>query len=234
VLKNILSLFIVFLTVGLLVSCESSSKATGSPPKPQIPQNFKWEGRWIVKDLGVDVPFSWHGNNGDLQMIAGGEEHPIHFTNLIYDDHLYTLTYKWPDVIPPLPDNDCICIGRLPLEELNLCLANSRYVGAEILLEESERYVNHFRVSVVLDVTAGPPPFRIPTMEGDFYVDQEDSSRIWKLLHFGFQNLLDPALDEWAVMQEFEDTEGEVTFPPECIGKCTNDDPAFGPGFFCQ
>jgi hypothetical protein len=71
-------------------------------------------------------------------------------------------------------------------------------------------------------------------MEGDFYVDQEDSSKFWKVLHFGLQNLLDPALDEWAVMQKFKDTAGEVTFPAECIGKCKNDDPAFPPGFFCK
>lgn len=234
ILKNSSLLFLAFLVLLLTASCESSTSATGSPPKPQIPQNFQWEGRWIVKDLDIDVPFTWYGKDGNIQMIAGGMDYPIHFTNLIYNNQLYTLTYKWPDVIPPLPDNDCVCIGQLPLEELNSCIANSRFVGAEILLEEAERHVNHFRVSVVLDITEGPPPFRIPTMQGDFYVDQQDSSKIWKLLHFGFQNLLDPALDEWAVMQEFEDTAGEVTFPPECVGKCTNDDPAFGEGFFCQ
>jgi hypothetical protein len=46
----------------------------------------------------VEVPFTWHGNDGNLQMIAGGESSPIHFTNLIYDGTLYTLTYKWPGV----------------------------------------------------------------------------------------------------------------------------------------
>ena len=44
--------------------------------------------------MGVELPFSWHGNAGNVQMIAGGENHPIHFTNLIYDGLLYTLTYK--------------------------------------------------------------------------------------------------------------------------------------------
>jgi hypothetical protein len=217
ILKNMLSIFLVLIVVGLLVSCESSSKANGSPPKPQFPENFKWEGRWIVDDLDVDVSFSWHGSNGDLQMIAGGEDEKIHFTNLIYNDHLYTFTLKWPGVVPPTADDNCVCLGKLPLEVLNGCLAYSRYVGAEILLEEEERYVEHFRISVVLgDSESKPDAFRLPIMEGDFYVDQEDSTRMWKVLHYGLQNALDPALDEWAVMESIEDTPGEINFPAEC------------------
>jgi hypothetical protein len=226
---------LALLALALFVACNAPLDATEPPLPPQLPRDSQWEGRWIVRDLGVDVPFTWQGKDGNVQMIAGGEEYPIHFTNLIYNDQLYTLTYKWPDTVPPLPDDDCICIGRLTLDELNLCLDSSRYVGAEILLEETELYVNHFRVSVVLgDSETKPNPVRVPIMEGDFYVDQEDSSKFWRVLHFGFQNLLDPALDEWAVMQKFKDTAGGVTFPPECIGKCKNDDPAFPPGFFCN
>jgi hypothetical protein len=226
---------LALLALLLLVGCDSSSKATGSPPAPQLPRDFQWEGRWVVSDLGINVPFTWQGKDGNVQMIAGGEEYPIHFTNLIYDDHLYTLTYKWPDTVPPLPANDCICIGRLTLDEFNLCLNSSRYVGAEILLEDTELFVNHFRISVVVgDSETKPNPIRVPIMEGDFYVDQEDSSKFWKVLHFGFQNLLDPALDEWAVMMKFNNTPGEVTLPAECVGKCKNDDPAFPQGFFCK
>lgn len=230
------------LTLLLLIACDSdsSSKANGPPPVPQLPQNFNWEGRWVVRDLNVDVPFTWVGKDGNVQMIAGGPEYPIHFTNLIYNDELYTLTYKWPDTVPPGPDDDCVCLGRLPLDELNRCLAGSRFVGPEILLEEVERHVNHFRISVVFgSPVPGPPPpplplDRVPIMQGDFYVDQGDPSRIWKVLHFGYQNVLDPALDEWAVMQEFKDTAGEVTLPEACVDKCKNDDPAFGEGFFCK
>ena len=235
VLKNILSLFIVLLMVGLLVSCESSTKANGSPPKPQFPENFKWEGRWIVKDLGIDVSFSWHGNNGDLQMTAGGEDETIHFTNLIYDGYLYTYTLKWPGVIPPLEDDNCLCLGKLTREVLNECLTNSRYVGAEVLLEEEEHYVDHFRISVVLGEDESiPHAIRAPIMEGDFYVDQEDSTRMWKVLHYGFQNLLDPALDEWAVMQKFEDTPGGINFPIECEDKCTENESVFKVDIFCR
>ena len=231
ILKNILSIFLVLIVVGLLVSCESSSKANGSPPKPQFPENFTWEGRWLVPDLDVDVSFSWHGNNGDLQMIAGGEDERIHFTNLIYEDYLYTYTLKWPGVVPPRPDDDCICLGKLPLKVLNECLAKARYVGAEILLEEEERYVEHFRISVILgEQKSKPNALRFPLMEGDFYVDQEDSTKMWKVLHYGYQNALDPALDEWAVMQKLENTPGEIDFPEECEKdrlRCTKEGSVF-------
>jgi hypothetical protein len=164
-------------------------------------------------------------------MIAGGEDEKIHFTNLIYDDYLYTFTLKWPSVIPPDADDICLCLGKLSLEVLNGCLANSRYVGAEILLEEEERYVEHFRISVVLGESESKPnAVRFPFMEGDFYVDQEDSTKMWKVLHYGVQNLLDPALDEWAVMQKIENTPGEINFPDECQEarqKCTADGSVF-------
>lgn len=223
------------LVLTLFVGCDASTRATEPPLPPQLPPDFSWEGRWIVRDLGVDVPFTWQGRDGDLQMVAGSETDAIHFTNLIYDGRLYTLTYKWPDTVPPLPADDCVCLGRLTLDELNLCLSSSRYVGAEILKEREPRHVNHFRVSVVFgDHEPKPNAVRAPIMEGDFYVDEEDPSRLWKVLHFGFQNLLDPALDEWAVMEKFADVAGQITLPAECAGTCKNDDPAFPPGFFCK
>ena len=211
---------LALLVLALFVACGSSLDATGPPPTPQLPRDFQWEGRWIVSDLGVNVAFTWQGKDGNVQMIAGSEGEAIHFTNLIYDGFLYTLTYKWPDVVPPNTP-ECLCLGQFTLDELNLCLDSSRYVGAEILEETEPRSVHHFRIGVVLEFEPPPDPFRVPIMEGDFYVDQEDSTKFWKVLHFGFQNLLDPALDEWAVMQKVNDTPGEVTFPAECrIVKC--------------
>jgi hypothetical protein len=226
---------LALLASALLAGCDASTTASEPPSAPQLPTNFQWEGRWIVRDLGVDVPFTWHGKDGDTQMIAGGAEEAIHFTNLVYDGRLYTLTYKWPDTVPPLPSDDCVCLGRLTLAELNLCLSSSRFVGAEILQEREPRRVHHFRVSVVFgDPEPQPTYVRAPIMQGDFYVDENDSSEFWKVLHFGFQNVLDPALDEWAVMHRFEDTAGHVELPAECAGACAGDDPAFPPGFFCK
>ena len=67
-----------------------------------------------------------------------------------------------------------------------------------------------------MELEPPPNPFRTPIMLGDFYVDQEDSSKFWEVLHFGYHNLYDPALDEWIAIDKFEDTPGEVTLPAEC------------------
>ena len=67
------------------------AKAAADPPPPKIPRDFRWTGRYLVPDLDADVPFTWHGKDGNFQMIAGDEDSPIHFTNLVYDGNLYTL-----------------------------------------------------------------------------------------------------------------------------------------------
>ncbi len=226
---------LTLLTLALLVAYASLASATPLPAPPRLPRDFRWKGRYIVRDLGVDVPFSWQGNDGNLQMIAGGDaEDPIHFTNLLYDDELYTVTYKWPDTVPPDSDR-CVCLGRLTLEKLNACLNTSRYVGPEILVDRNISLANHFRISVVFgDSETKPKPFRVPIMEGDFYVDPGNPSKFLKVLHFGFQNLLDPALDEWILLQEFRYTAGEVTLPAECKSAECPDKDVFPPGFFCK
>ena len=48
-------------------------------------------------------------------MIAGGPDDPIHFTNILFDGRLYTLTYKWPDTVPGRVDRHARvlrCPGR--------------------------------------------------------------------------------------------------------------------------
>ena len=42
----------------------------------------------------MNVPFTWQGSGGNSQMTAGGENDPIYFTNLIFGNSLYTITYK--------------------------------------------------------------------------------------------------------------------------------------------
>ena len=81
-------------------------------------------------------------------------------------------------------------------------------------------------------VQARPAP-SMPMNRQEQFVPQA-SPAFWQVLHFGFQNLLDPALDEWAVMEKLEETPGQIALPPECAGKCAGDGPAFPPGFFCK
>ena len=63
----------------------------GTPAPPRLPANFRARGRWVVRSLGITVPFTWRGENGNSRMVAGGKHYPIWFVNLIYHNRLYTL-----------------------------------------------------------------------------------------------------------------------------------------------
>jgi hypothetical protein len=210
---------------------EGGSATAKSPAPPRLPRNFDGKGRYIVRDLDVDVPFTWQGKGGDSQMIAGGEQYPIHFTNVISGGYLYTLTYKWPGIAR----RPCSRVGPFTLAELNAFLASSRYVGLETIEDSKPRRVHHFRVGVVWEpppevlppglITPvggsrasgeGEPTLRLPLMAGDFYVDEHDPTTFWRVLHFGLQNLYDPQQDEWMVMDTFRNRAGTVTLPAEC------------------
>jgi hypothetical protein len=193
------------------------------PQPPRLPRDFSGRGKWVVRDLGITVPFRWRGRNGDSQMIAGGPQYPIWFTNLIYRGDLYTLTYKWPN----LRDHACSKIPGFGLSELNGLLRQSRFVGREILQRNPRRHVNHWRVGVVLPKLPPGKFLRLPLALGDVYVDQRDRGRFWQVLQFGVQNLYDPELDEWAVMDTFDRKPGKVTLPRECVN-ATNMRPAPG------
>ncbi len=197
---------------------ERSSKG---PPPPRLPRNFSGHGRYIVPDLRVDVPFTWQGRNGNSQMIAGGWGSPIYFTNLIYGGNLYTLTYKWPVKEPEGQfDDQCIQFEGVSLELLNSLLRDpsvTSYAGAEILIGEKPQYVEHFRFHLVAPEKPPGKYARVPIAMADFYVDEKDSSKIWKVLHFGLQNLLDPNLDEWISMDTFKPDAGQVSLPEECL-----------------
>jgi len=186
-----------------------------TPRPPLLPANFQGQGRYIVRDLDVDVPFTWQGSNGDSQMIAGGPQYPIWFTNLIYRNTLYTLTYKWPN-IPLNPNRRCDKVGSFSRQTLNDMLKTARFVGPEILQGVQDRYVDHWRVGVVAGSTRPGKALRFPIALGDIYVDQKDPSQWWQVLQFGLQNLFDPQLDEWFTMTTFSHRPGKVTLPARC------------------
>lgn len=153
-----------------------------------------------------------------MQMIAGGPKQPFHFTNVIDDGVLYTLTYKWPGI----PRQPCSRVGPFTLADFNQGLSSARYVGPEILLQPKRRNVNHFRAGLVYEPPADVLPpvdgiqLRFPVMVGDFYVDRKDSTKFWQVLHSGLQNLYDRELDEWIVMDTSRRGAGTVTLPEEC------------------
>ncbi|WP_328849275.1 hypothetical protein OG423_19445 [Micromonospora zamorensis] len=186
------------------------------PRPPLLPADFQGTGRYVVRDLGIDVPFRWQGRDGNSQMIAGGPEHPIWFTNLIYGNTLYTLTYRWPN-IPLFPPRACSKVpGFFNRQIFNDKLKTARFVGPEILQGDKDRHVDHWRVGVVGGSTVPGEFFRFPLALGDIYVDQRDSSRWWQVLQFGLQNIFDPELDEWFTLDTFDNRPGEVTLPDRC------------------
>ncbi|MER5404328.1 hypothetical protein [Streptomyces sp. NPDC002769] len=191
-----------------------AAKRPGSPtPRPpRLPRDFRGKGKWVVRDLGITVPFTWEGRDGDSQMIAGGPQYPIWFTNLIHHGTLYTLTYKWPG----LTEHPCSQIPGFDLDQLNQAFRGARFVGREILQRSPNRYVNHWRVGVVLPERPPGNYLRFPLALGDIYVDQKDPGTFWQVLQFGVQNLYDPQLDEWLVMDTFAHRPGTVRLPPRC------------------
>jgi hypothetical protein len=186
-----------------------------TPPPPRLPANFEGHGRYIVSDLGVNVPFSWQGSAGNSQMTAGGPRYRIWFTNLIYRNTLYTVTYKWPN-IRLNPRRECDKAGAFSRQDLNNALKTARFVGAEILEGTTDRSVYHWRVGVVAGSTRPGKEPRLPLALADIYVDQNDPSQWWQVLQFGVQNLYDPQLDEWFTMTTFNHRPGTVRLPRTC------------------
>jgi hypothetical protein len=189
-----------------------------APRPPRLPRDFRGRGRFIVRDLGVNVPFRWRGNDGNSVMVAGSDDDPIFFKNLIFDDTLYTITYKWPN----LTEVACVAIPGFSLNQLNSALSETaRFVGREILQGNPRRHVDHWRIGAVLpDIPEpGPPPpgvIRLPIALGDIYVSQSRRSRWWQVLQFGVQNQFDPELDEWFTMDTWSGQAGNVKLPEEC------------------
>src|SRR5579871_5518062 len=62
------------------VAVVAAAAKPATPRPPVLPANFQGRGRYIVADLGINVPFTWQGRNGDSQMIAGGPQYRIWFT----------------------------------------------------------------------------------------------------------------------------------------------------------
>ena len=219
-----LGLAVVTGLVGTVTAADAGTASTPSgespanwrdsqtPRPPLLPRNFRGRGEWIVRDLGLTVPFTWQGRNGNSQMVAGGPGYPIWFTNLIYRNTLYTLTYRWPGVT----QHACSKIGFFNLAILNQALNGSRFVGPEILQGRPRRYVNHWRVGFVFPQLPPGSFLRFPFALGDIYVDQRNRATFWQVLQFGIQNLYDPQLDEWLRMRTFRHQAGTVRLPARC------------------
>ncbi len=204
---------------GAGASGTAGASSKDAPPPPQIPKKFTWTGTYEVPDLELTVPFTWTGDGeGNMQMTAGEEGSTVHFTNLIYDGVLYTLTYEWPGI----DRRPCSPVGPYTLDQLNDGLSGARFVGPETLDRKQPIEVNHFRVGLVFEPPPGVLPeipgvtIRIPLMSGDLYVGRDDPKEFWQVLQFGIQNLYDVEQDEWIFIDDISKKAGDVELPEEC------------------
>ncbi len=108
----------------------------------------------------------------------------------------------------------CTPVPGISLKWLNKQLRKeSRFVGREVLQGSPDRYVNHWRIGVVLQI---PGVIFLPINIGDNYVDQQNNKQWWQILGFGFQNAYDPDLDEWGKMDSWKFKPGKVKLPKVC------------------
>lgn len=204
--------------LGALILVPGASAAPPEPPR--IPEDFTATGRYLVPDLGIDVPFRWEGGDGNSRMVAGGRDHPIWFENLVHGapgepKRLYTVTHRWPGVVQAVP---CGAIpGDFDRGTLNAWFERASFVGREVLVKgKRRRHVNHWRVTGVFPALPPGNFLRLPIAMADIYVDRSDPAKIWKVLHFGVQNLYDPELDEWFELDRFSRRPAKVSLPSGC------------------
>lgn len=193
---------------GLLKTCGSS----GAPVPPRVPDDFVARGEWVTPSLNITVPFLWQANRGNMQMSAGVEGSETRFDNYIYNDRLYSWTRAWPGPF----DSQCIDAGNYTLSQLNDALSKMHYVGPEVLLGQTNRYVHHWRGAIPTAECGPGKYFRLTLIEADIYTDQKTGA-IWKMLHNGPHNLYAPDLDEWAVLESWSfENDDAVILPPMC------------------
>ncbi len=205
--------------VALILAPGALAARASSPEPPRIPKSFTAKGRYLVPDLGINVPFRYFGSRGNSKMVAGGRNHPIWFMNAIHGrpgepKQLYTVTFRWPGVVQAVP---CGAIpGSFSRRTMNAWLARASFVGRETIGGRKRRRVNHWRVTGTFPALPPGNFVRLPIALADIYVDRRNPAKIRKVLHFGVQNLYDPSLDEWFRLDRFKLRPRRVTLPRSC------------------
>jgi hypothetical protein len=198
--------------------------------KPQIPTtNFEWNGTFRVP--GEDVPVvteltirgMWQGRHFNLYMQQGFEGSAYWVENLIYQNHLYTITHTWPGLEFPIVGACYKSHDEITVHDLNGILASAQLVGLERI---DGRPVHHFRASclsksqiiVVVDGVRVPLTPLIPVnIFSDLYVPPGRSHPFERWLQFGDAVGLSKQRDEWFFFEEHNDHPKEIRLPPQCV-----------------
>ena len=184
------------------------------PAPPRLPANFRARGRWVVRSLGITVPFTWRSENGNSRMVAGGKHYPIWFVNLIYHNRLYTLTYKWPGV----DDHRCVLFPGYFTRQ------HAQRGPARIAVRRPRGPAGQTRTAASTtggSASSSPSCRRATTSGSRSRSPTSTSGRATgraggSCSSSAFQNLFDPELDEWGMLDRFRLEPAPVSLPNRC------------------
>ena len=211
------------LQVRNIAASEGSSDSDPSHPieKPQIPtEDFEWNGTFRVP--GEDEPVNtaltirgkWQNGYFNLYMQQGLKGEKYWVENLIYQNHLYTITHNWPNFGPPVTKSCYKSKNEITVEGLNAVLQTSQLVG----LEEIDRVpLNHFRASCLSKsaLVLLPIPFPLNVFS-DIYVQPSRPHTFKRWLQFGDAVGLSKQHDEWFFFEEQNDHPKDFRLPRQC------------------
>jgi hypothetical protein len=190
--------------------------------KPQIPtENFEWNGTFRVPGETVPVVTDltirgmWQKGYFNLYMEQGLEGGEYWVENLIYQNHLYTLTHNWPNVGPPVSGFCYKSLNEVTVAGLNGVLESAQLVGLETI---DGTPMNHFRASCLSksQILGLPLPAVAVNIFSDIYVQPDSPQQFERWLQFGDAVGLSKQHDEWFFFDEQNNHPQPIQLPPQC------------------
>jgi hypothetical protein len=204
--------------------------------KPQIPtENFEWNGTFrvpgeaepVVTDLTIRG--MWQNGYFNLYMEQGFDGGAYWVENLIYQNHLYTITHTWPNLGPPVTGFCYKSLNQVTVQGLNGVLESAQLVGLEII---DGTPMNHFRASCLSksQIVGLPPPAVTVNIFSDIYVQPNSPQTFERWLQFGDAVGLSKQHDEWFFFEGQNNHPEEIQLPWQCSifpllvlqGPCSN------------
>src|SRR5215510_14388869 len=132
--------------------------------------------------------------------------------NLIYQEHLDTITHKWPKVGPPVSGFCYKSQNEITVESLNAILESSQLVG---LGKIDRTPMHHFRISCLSKSQLVGVPLPAVTVDifSDIYVPPGRSHPFKRWLQFGDAVGLSKQHDEWFFFEEQNKHPEEILLP---------------------
>jgi hypothetical protein len=190
--------------------------------KPRIPtQNFEWNGTFEVPGeeepviSALTIRGMWQKGYFNLYLEQGLKGEDYWVENLIYRNHLYTITHKWPKVAPPVSGFCYRSVDEITPEGLNGVLQSAQLVGLEKI---DGKALNHFRVSCLSKSQIVGLPLRPVTLDifSDIYVEPAHPDSFNRWLQFGDAVGLSKQHDEWFFFEEHNNHPEKIELPWQC------------------